>query len=247
MSRLGESFDMRARFLVCCSAAVVAATLLAGQASAEGLGDLNTVAREIYAKGRTALLAAADPVIVVADELVLHHAGQRVSVPFTPPLYHQLKNVAHLPLGIFGALVAVATGTARDDGSWREDLARLEQKAVAANDEFAALAVAKPVKYRARKVFEESLAFMRTRREANAPPDWDMLVAYSRSMAPLVLALTTEAANVQIDGLHIAVQRWKAELGPEAWSRLYVLVLGPKTPRVDYLAYQYFATELGPG
>ena len=88
---------------------------------------------------------------------------------------------------------------------------------------------------------------MRGRRLANAAPDWPVLAAYANSVAPLVLTLTTEAANAQLDGLHALVQRWKAEFGPESWAKLHVLVLGPKTPRVDHLAYQYFVAALGPG
>ena len=224
--------------------AIIAATV---PARADDLTALNDAARAVYAKGRAALLAAADPVIVVAfDELVLHHDKQRRSAGFTPPLYHRLKELAHLPLGIFGALIAAATGAAAE-GDWREDLARLQAAAVAAQDEIAAIVATPAIKASAQKLLDASLAFMATRRMANAAPDLATLQAYAATVAPWTLALATESANVQLDGLHALVQSWKAELGQEAWSKLHVLVLGPKTPRVDHLAYQYFVAALGPG
>ena len=106
---------------------------------ADDLTALNDAARAVYGKGRAALLAAADPVIIVAfDDLILHHNKQRISAGFTPPVYHRLKELAHLPLGIFGALVPIATGAVADS-NWREDLAMLEAAAVAAQDEVDAI------------------------------------------------------------------------------------------------------------
>ncbi len=214
---------------------------------ADDLTAQNDAARAVYGKGRAALLAAADPVIVVAfDDLILHHNKQRISAGFTPPLYHRLKELAHLPLGIFGALVPIATGAVADS-NWREDLAMLEAAAVAAQDEVDAIAATPAIKATAKKLLEASLAFIRLHRMANATPDWATLASFSASVAPWILAMTTESANAQIDGLHALVQRWKAELGAEAWAKLHVLVLGPKTPRVDHLAYQYFVAALGQG
>ena len=212
------------------------------------LTELNNTARGIYGKGRSALLAASDPVLVViGDDLVLRRGGQRISAGFTPPLYHRLKELAHLPLGVFGALVPVATAAVKDDGTWRDDLASLEAAAVAVQGEVAALPATPATRAAAQKLLDTSIAFLRARRMANAPPDWETLSSFSATVAPLVLGMSTEAANVQIEALHPIVERWRAELGAEAWSKLHVLVLGPKTPRVDHLVYQYFVAALGPG
>ena len=211
------------------------------------LTDLNTAARTAYAGGRAAVLAAADPVIVVAfDELVLHRKGARRSIVYTPPLYHRLKEVAHLPLGLFGALAPYTTGI-RTDESWREILATLEAAGLAARDEIAALDAPPAIRATAAKLHDASLAFIGRQRAANARPEMESLTAFAAGVAPLTLALATESANAQLAGLHAVVQDWKRELGAEAWAKLHVLVLGPKTPRVDNLAYQYFVAALGPG
>jgi hypothetical protein len=228
--------------------ALAACLLLASlPARADKLTDLNTAAREAYAKGRAALLAAADPVILVAfDDIVLLRRGERRSANFTPPLYHRLKELAHLPLGIFGALAPAALGATNDE-AWRDELARLEVAAQAAQGDVAAIDAPPAIKAAASKLYDASLAFLRARRMANAAPDLSTLAAQASALAPLTLTLATAAANAQVDGLHAVVQGWKRELGAEAWSRLHVVVLGPKTPRVDHLAYQYFVAELGPG
>ena len=219
-----------------------------GVALAGDLTELNKTARAIYGKGRSALLTASDPVlIVVGDELVLRSGGQRVSEGFTPPLYHRLKELAHLPLGIFGALVPVATDAVKDDGTWRNDLVALEAAAVAAQTEVSALPATPATRAAAQKLLDTCVTFTRTRRMANSATDWATLTSFSTSVAPLVLAMSTEAANVQIDSLHAVVERWRANLGPEPWSKLHVLVLGPKTPRADHLVYQYFVAALGTG
>lgn len=230
---------------ICFSALLLLATF--PPAKADDLTDLNTAARAAYAKGRAALLAAADPVIVVAfDELVLRHKGQRRSIVYTPPLYHRLKEVAHLPLGLFGVLAPVAAGIVTDD-SWRDELGKLEAAALAAQDEIAAIDAAPAIVATAIKLHEASLAFLRRQRMANAPPDTAALTAFATTVAPWTLALATESANAQIAGMHDVAQAWRREIGDEAWATLHVLVLGPKTPRVDNLAYQYFVAALGPG
>jgi hypothetical protein len=232
-----------------CSAAVAVGVLAWGVSpvAANDLADLNSTARAIYADGRAALLAAADPVIVVAfDDLILHHGGKVLKQGYTPPIYHRLKGLAHLPLGIGGAVIPVASGAVAAD-NWRDDLARLSKAATAVADDIEAFDTDEPTKAAARKMTDASIAYIEACRAADTAPDWVTFQAYARAIAPPTLALATVAANTQLDGLHALVQRWKAEVGPEAWAKLHVLVLGPKTPRVDNLAYQYFVAELGPG
>lgn len=237
---------MRAASMHAATAAVLLAMATA-PAAADGLTELNRTARAIYADGRADLLAAADPVIVVAfDKLVLRRAGKATSANFTPPIYHRLKQLAHLPLGVAGALIPVASGAVRDD-NWRDDLARLEVAAAAAADDIQGLDTDEGTKATARRLLVDCIAFIRARKAANAPPDWAAFEAFARGVAPLTLSLAAVAANAQLDGLHALVQRWRSELDPEEWAGLHVLVLGPKTPRVDNLAYQYFTAALGPG
>ena len=224
------------KIMIRVTCAAFAVSLALGTASAGGLSELNAAARGTYAKGRATLLSKADPVIVVAfDDVVLRRGGERTSVTYVPPLYHRLKALAHLPLGIFGTLIPVASGAASDEG-WRDDLGMLIAAANEARADIAAIEASPAIKAAAQKLLEESLSFMTAQRMAKAAPDMELLQGFARRVAPFTLTLATEAAYVQLDGLHAVVQRWKSELGAEPWSKLQVLVLGPKTPRVDNAA-----------
>jgi len=68
------------------------------------LVDLNRTALGAYHQGRQTLFDRTSPILVVAfDELVLRREGVETRERFTPPLYHQLKSISHLALGIHGA------------------------------------------------------------------------------------------------------------------------------------------------
>ena len=45
--------------------------------------------------------------------------------------------------------------------------------------------------------------------------------------------------------LHRQVCQWKAEMTPEEWNRVTVLIIGRQLPRKDNLAVQYFARLFG--
>jgi hypothetical protein len=42
-----------------------------------------------------------------------------------------------------------------------------------------------------------------------------------------------------------AVDRWRSEVGPGAWSKFLVVVEGPHQPRLDNLQLSFFRYELG--
>ena len=69
--------------------------------------------------------------------------------------------------------------------------------------------------------------------------------ALCRSLEPAVMSAAREAARVQLDGLDRASRRFRAELGEDAWSRAYVVVLGVRQARVGNLQYSYFQRALG--
>src|SRR5262249_50986364 len=71
------------------------------------------------------------------------------------------------------------------------------------------------------------------------------LDAFARTSAPLIMANATAAAAVQIDAYAPQVKPWRNRLGPDAWKRLTVVVIGRQLPRKENLAVQYFAQVLG--
>lgn len=230
---------------------VVAAVLLllaSGALRAEdpaALDQLNATARGAYADGRAAFIARTSPVIVVAfDELVLLRDGKETREGFTPAAYHQLKSVSHVPLGVVALLSSRTAG--ERDGPWRARLEDLRDKARAARSAVDQLAFSPAQKTRLQRILSESLAKI-DGALALGVPDAATLTEFARAVAPLLLANADDAARLQLDGLHALAQRWRQELTPEEWHRLYVLVLGGKLPRAGNLQYAYFVEALGPG
>ncbi len=207
------------------------------------LVDLNQAALGAYHQGRQTLFELTSPIIVVAgDELVLRRGGAETRERFTPPLYHQLKSIAHLALGIHGA-VRPSMGQPVDQ-ALRDRLASLRSKASVAAGRLGEIGLTPALRERQRRFFETSLRFL-DRVSAGATVDEAAVGEYGRAVGPLIFANATDAARAQLDGLHGLVQRWRSQMTPEDWQRLYVVVLGPKTPRAGNLQFEYFAYALG--
>lgn len=226
-------------------ALIAVSTSAVAQTPQDALGQLNVTARAAYADGRAALLARTSPVIVVAfDELILLRDGKETRDPFTPPLYHQLKSVAHLPLGLVTLLLPETPGAR--DGAWKQRLAELRERGAAADAAIDNFAFTAPQKARQRRIIADSLRFIDGVLATGAPSP-AALDGFARSVGPALLANATDAGRAQLDALHALVQRYKREMTPEEWSRLYVLVLGAKLPREGNVQYEYFIAALGHG
>lgn len=208
------------------------------------LVEMNKVVRENYRASRAVMLARTSPVIVVAfdDAMLMREGREPVTANFTPPLFHRYKEIAHIP---FGVHVTLAPYVGRpSETAWRVPLQRLLDHVVAAEAALGTVGIPEAHMARERRVVADSIAYMR-RVLADGTVDAAGLRAYSRRMAPLVLAGADDASALQIDGLHAIVARWRAELSAGEWARLHVLVLGPKAPREGNLAMQYFERVLG--
>lgn len=212
--------------------------------ASDPLVEMNKVVRENYRASRAVTLARTLPVIVIAfdDATLMREGHEPITANFTPALFHRFKEVAHIPFGVHVTLVPYA-GRPTETG-WRAPLQRLLDHVAAAEGTLGGVGIPEARIARERRVVADSLAFMRATLAAGMV-DAAALRAYSRAMAPLVLAAADDAAALQIDGLHGLVSRWRAELSAQEWARLHVLVLGPKAPREGNLATQYFERLLG--
>lgn len=243
--------------LLLLSAFYVATALLAGAATvapasaqkatpkaADPLVTLNKLFRSEYAAARKALLAGAEPIIVVQfDELVLYSGGKRKRENFTPAIYHELKAVAHLPLTLYVTLARHADNTL--PGATAAILRDLRGRAVAAEKSLAGRpGWTDEMLETNRKIVTASLALIDAALTDGKIAAKD-LTDYTRRMRPLVLANADGAARAQLDGLHALVVKWRAELGAEAWRRAYVIVMAPRQARPGSLQYAYFKRAMG--
>lgn len=216
-------------------------------AKSEAAGDplfaLNEASRAAYRRAKESALAKAGPVLLVeGDNLVLKRRGERIEVRFTPDLYHTLKTVAHIPLAL-DVMVTSAGDDGQLDASGLDELRRYRDLIVRARERLDAIELKKETSQRQSKIVAASLEFLDSVAEARACRAAER-IAYTRRMAPLVLANADEAAGAALDSLHKLVGQWMERMSAAEWERLIVVVMGRQLPRQENLAVQYFARRL---
>ncbi|MCX7355699.1 MAG: hypothetical protein NTY59_12890 [Alphaproteobacteria bacterium] len=228
-------------FLLCAAFAAPAAAQVTGS---DALDRLNASFRARYAESRAATLGRTDPVILVEFEtLVLLHKGERRAEPFTPPLYHQLKSIAHIPLALF--VMSSQYSDKPLPAEARRALDEYRAQVVAARDALPAIEIPADLRPTLDTIISSSLSLIDETR-ASGRFDPMATTALARSLEPALMSAAREAARVQLNGLDRASRRFRADLGEEAWSRTYVVVLGVRQARVGNLQYSYFQRVLGP-
>jgi len=235
------------RGLAVCALSLAAATGIAvAQQTApakDALVTLNESFRSAYRETRAWRLSRVDPYIVVQfDDLHLVRGGQTRTETFTPPIYHEYKAIAHIPLVLY---VKLAPGVGRPfDRPMLEWLTMYLKRIQAAGASLDGRAGWTAEQLRIHKaIVAASEKFIEKVGGAEVAGD-DELTAYTRAMRPLVLASADAAAKAQLDGLHALVTKWRAELGAH-WGHIHVVVLGPKQPRPGNVQYEYFVRAMG--
>lgn len=239
-----------ARFYTCLAAVILYAASVgladsaaAQAADAPALDRLNAAFRVHYAESRTAMLGRIDPVILVEFEtLVLLHKGERRTEPFTPPLYHRLKSIAHIPLTLY--VMSAQYGDRPLPPEAKSALESYRALVVAARDTLPALDIPQDMRPTLDTIVSSSLSLIDAVRTAGRF-DPAATTALCRGLEPAVMSAAREAARAQLDGLDRAARRVRADLGEEDWSRAYVVVLGVRQARVGNLQYAYFQRALG--
>ena len=231
-----------AALILCAGFAAPAA---AQSANSEALDRLNAAFRSHYGDSRAATLGRTDPILLVEfDTLVLLHKGERQAEPFTPPLYHRLKSISHIPLTLF-----VMSSRYGDKPLPPEGLRALEDYralVVAAGDALPAFTdIPADLRPTLDTIIASSLLLIdQTRVTQRFDPT--AVTVLARSLEPAVMSAAREAARAQLDELDRATQKFRAAMGEEAWSRAYVVVFGVRQARVDNLQYSYFKRAMGP-
>lgn len=211
-------------------------------APVDPLVALNDSFRAAYAAARTESLHQADPVILVeGDTVVLRHKGKRVEAPFTPPIYHDLKAVAHIPLAVFVLLEPYGDGPLSDERL--AAIRRYRELLPAVRDAVAKRGFTGAVLERQYRLIKDSDDFLDGVLKQKESRKADV-AAFTRRMGPVVMENAAEAARAQIDELHRQVMGWRKDLTADEWRRLRVVVMGSHMPRDGNLAMQYFTRVL---
>jgi hypothetical protein len=206
--------------------------------------DLNVAARESYAAARNLALKSDQPVFLVTDTVTLIRGQDLGELSYTPPVYHYLKSLSHLPLGVYSASIGLLENPT--DQRWTERLRLLLKQTDSAEADLAQASFTEQQMARQLNILSLSRAYLEdVLKRENV--DHASLNQYARTLAPLLLANAADAANVQIEALDHAVRELSKKLEPGEFEKAIAVITGPKTPREGNLQFQYFVFAFGPG
>jgi hypothetical protein len=192
----------------------------------------------LIAETRARLGQRETPVILLlADQLILLHDGQRQERTYIPELYHHLKAISHISFGIYVTLANNGYRALDDDN--RNDLLAKQALIAQALDELQALdlpahqhALQRRTLDNAQRVIADVLAAGRVEPER--------VRTFGDENAPLYLENAALCTRLEIENLHKAVMRWKVQVGAKNWHGLHVVVCGGHQARYRQTSMQYF-------
>lgn len=227
-------------------AASAPGTNVANTPMPDELYELNRLFLGSYKARRAVVKSTVQPLIVANfDTLTFTWKGVTVTNEVIPEIYHSLKAVAHVPIGLFFKLQPVARpGGGVIPATVAAELQAYRDQIAATTPALAKAGFTPPQRARQEEIFRRSLAFCDDLKRTGklAPAE---LQAFSRALGPALLANAGEAAIVQLTATHAVVMQWRQRVPPERWCELTVVVPGPQTPRRLNLFIQYFARVLG--
>ena len=206
--------------------------------------ELNAAARESYAAARALALKSDQPVFLVTDTVTLIRGEDLGSLPYTPSLYHYLKSISHLPLGIYSASMGQFENPT--DKRWMDRLRVLLNELNRAQADLPKASFTEAQRVRQQNILSLSRAYLDTIL-LRGNTDITSINAYSRSLAPLLLANAADAASVQIESLDQSVRELSKKLKPGEFEKAIAVITGPQTPREGNLQFQYIVFAFGTG
>ncbi len=209
----------------------------------DALQQLNQATRDAHAKMRAFALERSGPIVIAEfDRLILLHKQKRIEADVVPPLYHDLKAVAHSPLGVFLTLARMdANALSEADLA---DLKKLRGLLLDALQSVNDKQFSPKQLERQRQILSGCADFLARVMEAKKCPAED-LTAFARKIQPLFMENADDAARAQIEAYDAQLAKWRAELTAGEWGELRVIVYGAALPRKGNLAVQFFAKVLG--
>ncbi len=200
------------------------------------LDQLDDEFHEAYARARNQV-AEEDPVFVVlANDLVFFHHGERRAWSFSPRAYHVLKEVAHVPLALFSSL---GRGESEPAEHALGRSAALLEWIEAAQRKLASVELADDARRDSLEVLERSARALRS-----SPLSQASLLELAKHTGPALKRLIERATELQLDALHEHVESALHSLSRDQVERLQVVVTGNHQARVRSMPMQYFRKRL---
>lgn len=221
------------------------ATVLANTPTPDELDKLNQLFLGSYKARREVVKRAIEPLIVADfDTLLLTWNGVTTTNEVIPEIYHSLKSVAHVPIGIFFVLQPVARPGGGEISPALATTLQTYRDQISSSASALDRAGFTPMqRVRQKEILHRCMALCEQTKRAGRI-DTAELNQFSRALGSALMANAAEAAIAQLNATHAAVMQWKRRVPPERWRELAVVVRGPQTPRRLNVFTQYFARVL---
>jgi hypothetical protein len=191
-----------------------------------------------YGRAVSEVLAGGPPAfLVLPDRLVLHRSGARQEWPLIPPLFNELKTVAHVTLGLFAILSPTDGGPLA-----ATDVIALQQyqgEIAAARSAIGGVSLNAAQAERQQQILTAS-AQLTTRALADGRVAAADLTDFCRRMRPLIDANIAEAVVAYLDELNRVMTAALPVLTTRERAEYLVIVSGVHQARIDNATLQYF-------
>ena len=191
-----------------------------------------------YGRAVHEVLASGPPAfLVLPDRLLLYRRGARQEWPLVPPLFTELKTVAHVTLGLF-AILSPANGAplGADDVT---ALRRYQGLIAAARGAIEHVGVDPSQRERQLQILAAS-STLAERALADGHVSEADLTAFCRRIRPLVDANIDEAVHRYLDELNQRMTAALSQFDAAQRKEYVVIVTGVHQARIDNAAMQYF-------
>ncbi len=181
-------------------------------------------------------------VLCMGNSLTLISGKTRETIPFIKQHYTGLKEVSHITLGTFVLLVNHVDETISDKSiSKLKEYKSAIEKASPEVSKNEGLEPSDDARQEA--LIAKTLAFLDKTIKAKRVSA-DELQSYVRATSVPDLENAYEAVASQLTSMDKTMAKWRKEMTPDQWSKLYVFIATAHMPRQELLAYQYFAKLL---
>lgn len=178
--------------------------------------------------------------VMIGDNLNLLNQGETRTKVVIPELYHHFKSLAHSAFGLQLWFMAFRSREMSDDLTIQLQTKRQQiENSLAALDWLPTDSITTPT-----TLLSNSISKIEQVLDTGMVEP-ELADGYARWIGPHVLKLAAAAVRLEIDGLHHAVSRWRAEVGDVAWHAVHIVLCGNHQPRYRHAANQYFERLLG--
>ena len=212
----------------------------------DSLVSLNKLFLDGYKERRETVKTNTSPLIVANfSSLTLHWNGVAETNSSVPDIYHALKAVAHVPLGIYLRVDPWSKGAGGSiPDAVLQGLKAYQDQIDLAENSLSQAGFSQSQLERQERVLGACKAYLTKVIGTTRSPRKELL-SFTRALGPLMLENANEAASAQLDMTHAVVMKWKKRIPPAEWKRLVVVVPALQMPRRMNIMTQYFAKVLG--